>query len=61
MLDLLPRTIWVTLGVTNAFAVWSTIAFGYTIEFGLTYALVYFPTRYLFRHHYEIRAHRTVA
>ena len=58
---MIPAVILANMGATNTTLGWLTIAFGYILEIGLTYILVYFPTRYLFRRCYEIRAHRAVA
>jgi len=58
---LIPTVILANMGATNAILGWLTIAFGFILEIGLTYVLVYFPTRYLFRRYYETRANRAVA
>lgn len=58
---MIPAVILAKMGATNATLGWLTIAFGYILEIGLTYILIYFPTRFLFRRHYEIQAHRAVA
>jgi hypothetical protein len=57
----IPAGILESIGASNAIVLWSAIALGYILEIGLTYVLIYFPTRYLFRRCYEIRAHRAVA
>jgi hypothetical protein len=56
-----PALILSGLGATGVVLGWAAIAFGFILEIGLTYVLVYFPTRYLFRRLYEIRAHRALA
>jgi len=58
---MIPAVILGNMGVTNAILGGLTIAFGFVLEIGLTYVFVYFPTRYLFRRCYEIRAHRALA
>jgi hypothetical protein len=58
----IPVLILARLGAPDsAVLAWVAIGFGFIIEIGLTYVLVYFPTRYLFRRYYETRAHRAVA
>ena len=58
---MIPAVILGDMGATSAILGWLTIAFGFILEIGLTYVFVYYPTRYLFRRCYEIRAHRAVA
>jgi hypothetical protein len=57
---MIPTVILGGMGATNAILGWLTIAFGFILEIGLTYVLVYFPTRYLFRRRYEIQTHKAV-
>jgi hypothetical protein len=58
---MMPAVIVGDMGATNAILGWLTITFGFILEIGLTYVLVYFPTRYLFKRCYESRAYRAVA
>ena|SRR5579859_2977287 len=58
---MMPAVLFQSLGASSAVLGWAAIAFGYILEIGLTYVLVYLPTRHLFRRHYEIRGHRAVA
>ena len=48
---MLPTSFLQDLGASGAVVGWSAIAFGFLLEIGMTYVLVYFPTRYLFRRH----------
>jgi hypothetical protein len=51
---MIPALILSNLGAWSAVLAWAAFASGFIIEFGLTYVLVYFSTRYLFRRLYEI-------
>jgi hypothetical protein len=46
---MIPAVILANMGATNTTLGWLTIAFGYILEMGLTYILVYFSTRHLFK------------
>lgn len=52
-----PVAILADMGATMAVLGWLAIAFGYILEIGLTYILVYFPIRYFIGRYYEIPAH----
>jgi hypothetical protein len=58
---MIPVAILDRLGATNGGLELAAVAFGYVCEMGLTYILVYFPTRFLFRRLYDLRAHKAVA
>ena len=58
---MMPTVILGEMGATNAILGWLTIAFGFILEIGLTYILVYFSTRFLTKRLYVLRAHRAAA
>jgi hypothetical protein len=58
---MIPVLILANLGATSAVLAWVAVAFGFIIEIGLTYVLVYFPTRYLFRRRFAYAKQKSEA
>ena len=58
---MMPAGVLQSLGGTNAVLGWAAIAFGFILEIGLTYVLLYFPARFLIKRFYDLRAQKAMA